>query len=653
MTLLVPWIVFPLVLCAIALGIGLGLRELADARIPGPALLPLGLAATTIVASLTTWSAMPAPLTVPVLVALAAGGLALGSRRSFRRFDPWAAICATAAFLAVGTPVLATGEATFAGYVKLDDTATFLALTDRTLEHGRDLEGLAPSSYEATLSVNLEHGYPTGALLPLGVGSRLVGTDPAWLFQPYLACLAATLALGLYCLLASFVRRRAWRATAAAVASQPALLYGFAMWGGVKELFAAAMLALVAVTVPLALDGRRSALVPAAGAAALVLGLSVGAVLWLVPAALALVLSRPRAGLLAAGCCAAFAAPAFAQAPEFFREANVASFREGDELGNLVERLHPAQVFGIWPSADFRTSPGELRLTYVLLTVTAAAAVVAMLIALRRRESTLLTYVAMCAGGAIAVSMLGSPWLQAKAFAVAGPAAVLLALAGAAHLAAGVRRIEGLLLFVVVAGGVVWSDGLAARDAALAPRDRLAELESIGRHFAGQGPALMTEYQPYGVRHFLRRLDAEGASELRRRPIPLRTGGLAAKGTSPPLDELVTDAVLVYRTLVLSRSARAGRPPAPYESVWRGRYYEVWRRPANVPRVLSHVPLGSDLRPVSPAPCPTVLATADVARRSGGVLAAAGAVDAPVYVVPSRARSLCGVRLDWLEALDF
>ena len=46
-----------------------------------------------------------------------------------------------------------------------------------------------------TLAVNLAHGYPTGSLLPLGVGARLVGTDPAWLLQPYLAFLAAMLAL--------------------------------------------------------------------------------------------------------------------------------------------------------------------------------------------------------------------------------------------------------------------------------------------------------------------------------------------------------------------------------------------------------------------------------------------------------------------------
>ena len=55
-----------------------------------------------------------------------------------------------------------------------------------------------------------------------------------------------------------------------------------------------------------------------------------------------------------------------------------------------------------------------------------------------------------------------------------------------------------------IAGGVLWSNVLAYHDVWLAPRPALAELASIGDRFAGDGPTLMTEYQPYGVRHFLR-----------------------------------------------------------------------------------------------------------------------------------------------------
>ena len=70
-------------------------------------------------------------------------------------------------FAVYAAPIVLSGEPTFAGFIKLDDTATWLALTDRVMEHGRDLDGLAPSSYEATLRFNLGDGYPVGVFLPL------------------------------------------------------------------------------------------------------------------------------------------------------------------------------------------------------------------------------------------------------------------------------------------------------------------------------------------------------------------------------------------------------------------------------------------------------------------------------------------------------
>jgi hypothetical protein len=124
---------------------------------------------------------------------------------------------------------------------------------------------------------------------------------------------------------------------------------------------------------------------------------------------------------------------------------------------------------------------------------------------------------------------------------------------------------------------------LAFGDVALAPRDQLAELEAIGERFAGQGPALMTEYQPYGARHFLRELDAEGASELRRSLVPLRNGSTVPKGGFADLAAFHPDAVLVYPTLVLRRTPGGSRPPAPYRLVWQRRFYEVWQRPDSIP----------------------------------------------------------------------
>ena len=66
-------------------------------------------------------------------------------------------------------------ETTFAGYITLDDTSTWFALTDRVMDHGRTVSGLAPSTYQQVLADYLPGGYPIGAFMPLGLGEKLTG----------------------------------------------------------------------------------------------------------------------------------------------------------------------------------------------------------------------------------------------------------------------------------------------------------------------------------------------------------------------------------------------------------------------------------------------------------------------------------------------
>src|SRR5262249_33810063 len=162
-------------------------EQIAGARLPGALLAPVGFALLIVVAGLATTSSATAQLAVPAVVACAVAGLGLAAPWRGRR--PWspALVVAVAVFAVYAAPIVLSGEATWAGYITLDDTATWLAMTDRVMEHGRSLSGLAPSSYEATLASYLADGYPVGAFLPLGVAGKLVGTDIAWLFQPAIA----------------------------------------------------------------------------------------------------------------------------------------------------------------------------------------------------------------------------------------------------------------------------------------------------------------------------------------------------------------------------------------------------------------------------------------------------------------------------------
>jgi hypothetical protein len=586
MNLFLPWLVFPLVLAGICLGCGLAVARCSRTRIQPALVVPLGFAAMVVIGLFTTLSEQTARLTLPLILMVAALGLVSSIPRRRPGVDLWALGSAFAVFAVFAAPIVLSGEATFAGYIKLDDTATFLAMVDRTLEHGRSVEGLAPSSYEAALAFNL-HFYPLGSLLPLGIGSVLTGQDPAWLFQPYLAFLAALLALVLYHLAGLVVASRPLRATAAVLASQAALLYGYALWGGVKELAAAPLVALAAaLTGALFPSNRRGlAVVPLAVAGAALVGvLSIGAAAWLLPALVLGGIALFRRGdhrrpLLLGGFVVALVVPSLAVARFVLGDGVLGSLRDANELGNLLSPLSPLQLAGIWPSGDFRVEPGDSVATYVLIALAVGVGALGIWVAISRRAWEIALYAASGLIASVAFGVLGSPWIEAKAFAIASPVLVFAAVIGCAALIGRGRRVEGVVALLLVATGVVWSNALAYREVNLAPREQLAELEEIGERFVGTGPALMTEYQPYGVRHFLRALDPEGASELRRRPVALKNGTTLPKGAFADISEFRPTDVLFYRTLVLRRSPLGTTPPSPYRLVWSRRFYEVWQRP--------------------------------------------------------------------------
>src|SRR5680860_34541 len=288
MTMLLAWVVFPLVLLALCVGMGLLVDAISGRRLPG-ALVPLvGLAATVVAVSFTTMSGVTAEFSLPLVALGAAAGAWLSRPWRFGRPDGWAAGVAVAVFCVFGAPVIASGDPTFAGYIKLDDTATWIAITDRVMEEGRGVEGLEPSTYRRTLEVYPGDGYPIGANLPWGTARELVRVDNAWVFQPYLSFLAALIGLALFALARPLVASRRLRALVAFVAAQAALLYGFALWGGMKEVLAAALVAAAALALPQAVTRLRGqpaeAVVPLALiAAALAASLSFAGLVWLVP----------------------------------------------------------------------------------------------------------------------------------------------------------------------------------------------------------------------------------------------------------------------------------------------------------------------------------------------------------------------------------
>jgi hypothetical protein len=631
MTMVIAWLVFPVVLVLLSLGCGLLLQGAAGGEMPAPLLLPAGFVVLAVAPPFAHLSDRTARLGTPLVIALAVAGYAAAFPWRRPRTDIWWPIAGLGVFAVFAAPVVLSGSATFAGFIKLDDTANYLAMIDRGVHHAYNASGLGPSTYEAFLRTAYAYGYPMGSLLPLGVASALVHQDPAWLWQPYLTFLAAMIGLGLYQLAGELVTSRRLRALVAFVGAQAALLYGYALWGGIKELSTTVVVVFVASVVVVVVRGKRArnALPISAASAALVGILSVGGAAWLAPLLVgALALAVRSKGLKAAArtsaacvfAAAVLAVPSLVAAVTWLKHAG--AFSSGGEYGNLRGKLSWLQVFGVWPNGDFRTRPGNLDATYVLVAVVALAAVHALGLASRREAHGLLLASATAAFACVFYVGLTSPWISAKALASSSPIVLAVALAGAAAVFESGRRVEATVIAGFIVVGVIWSNVLQYHDVFLAPSSRLSELATIGHRFSGQGPALMTEYEEYGSRHFLRTLDAEGAGELRRHYVYLRTGAVAGKGVSPDIDEIRLDAVLYYRTLVLRRSGVGSRPPSAYGLAWRGRYYDVWQRSKRPQTIIEHLSLGSRLQPAAVPSCREVLRLGRLAKAAGGRLAA-------------------------------
>ncbi len=643
------------------------------------ALLPAtGFAAIIAVGGIVTCFPSLAKFTTAVVSALAVAGYAglitggpRGPVRSLavraRSEWVWPVLAAVGVFFVFGAPVILSGSATFAGYIKLDDTSTWLAFTDHVLAHGHSVAGLPPSSYEATIQINLSAGYPVGAFIPLGIGHELTGQDSAWLFQPYMAVMAAMMSLVFYELAAPVIRDHRLRALAIFIAAQPALLVGYAFWGGIKEVATALLVSILAAgAAGLASDlkPRSAAAVPVLAGAALIGVMGAGGLPWLAAilagAALLMAIAvwRGRRGggeaggsvkpmllgaLIVLVGIAAIGLPTVFAGGQLFSP-NQGPLTSSEEMGNLIRPLSLAQYPGPWPVGDFRVEPvSDLAsfLTSLLVLATVVAAGFGLVAGVARRAWGLLLLTFGTGLGSLLVWLVGSPWVQGKALATGSASFLILAMAGIGHLlgagskderrlfpalsATGLKAIGAVLL--IVPCGILVSSALAYHESWLAPRAQLAELSEIGKKFEGDGPALMTEYQAYGVRHFLRLLDAEGASELRRRVIPRLDGTETQKGEWSDTDQLVMDpgqqGVLTYRTLVLRRNPQQSRPPSPYELVWRGEYYDVWQRDPDYDAsdLIVHKPLGSGFQPAAVPNCSVIQGVAEQAG-TGKVVAA-------------------------------
>lgn len=661
MDLLAAWLLFPLALGVICLGLGLLVERLTGWALPGPLLLPAGFVALLAVAQLVTSRGDTAPFTLAVVCVLAVAGAALGRARLLAlRPDPWLTVAALGVFAMFAAAVVASGKPSLAGYLALPDTGHQLALAELYAQRGPNwFELPVLSSIREGVTPYVLAGYPVAPQAALGVTAPLGVIDLAWLYQPFMTFTA----LMLFCALASMTRalfEQRWRSTIVAfVAAQPALVVSYAMQGSIKELAAVAVIMTTIALVYAAITEQRSAraLIAAAIAAAALLGaigasaaayVAVPALAVLVHWGLRLARQRRIAELgwlgVAAGTLVLLALPVLVVLREQLfvvsgtldaGEHAAGSLRD---LGNLAAPLDLAQALGVWFAGDYRYRTLQAGTAQdVALWIAGAFAVLGLVWAIRRRVWPALFLLASVALPSIGLLLRGNAYADGKVLAIASPAVVLFVILGAACLWRGRWRALSLVSTVAVTGAVLASGALVYHDASLAPHDRYEEMKSVAQRIPGKR-VLLNEYDEF-AKYFLsgadalnepeadhlfrkgltdpdadksRRFDPDAYRDKRRRPsvkVPL------------DMDDLTLRYVQQMPYIMLRRSPTASRPPANFRRIWRGTYYELWRRGAG-PRVLAHVPLGrSVLVPAAPVTREQARAIGRRAQRLGGRIA--------------------------------
>jgi hypothetical protein len=664
LSLAAAWVLFPLVLLAVAAGIGLAIDRVIGRDLQRTLVLPLGAAGAIVIARFVTAADATAELALPAVLACAVAGFVVGRARiSALWADRHALLAAAAVFVVVGAPSYMTLEPVFLGYLQLPDTSHQLAIASFEPDNGPNYQKLPDSSYKRALDKYIGTEYPVAPQTTLGVLAPLGVLDIAWLYHPFLAFLAAMGALSLYSLAAA-VRSMWLRAAIAFAGAIPALVYSFALQGSIKEIAALSMLlAATAATADLiasrrAIKGLFAVFVPAVA----MLG-SLGPVVaaYLAPVLLvALVVAGRRAfqgahrraeviaAVVAGAAVLALAGPILSGVQRAY-EINTKTLERGGEsgaddgagekedakkgrgdLGNLAAPLDVDNASGVWLNGDYRWRPEDFEATLqpILAAFIALVALAGFIWAIRRRAWGPLLLALGLVPATLVLLNRGTPYADGKVLMLLSPLALVFALLGAAWIWER-RRIAGYAVGAIVLGGLLVSQALAYRDSHPAPYERFEELFDINDKLSDSNGTLFTEYDEISE-YFLRDTTPYAQPEWAhgyRRDRFRSPSGLSDPDHRPSLktpidiDDLTRAYVQSVNAIVMRRSPVMSVPPANFELTYRGRYYEIWERGDG--EVTAHLPLGRNvLEPGAIPRCSDVRDLAERARSEGGVLVA-------------------------------
>ncbi len=248
-------------------------------------------------------------------------------------------------------------------------------------------------------------------------------------------------------------------------------------------------------------------------------------------------------------------------------------------LGNLVGPLPGWEAFGVWNNPDYQLPPLSAFSAGMWTAFVLALVIFGALILLRRGRWML----PMAAAASMLVwaysAHTQSPYIAAKALAIASP--LLLLLAGLALVEGGFPRaswwrLVGILLAVTLLVRVVDSSWEALRFSKVGPTTHLVELRSL-RPLLGDQPTLFLGDDDF-IQWELADARVTPAYYAGIPEVPLRPEKNFAYGQPLDFNTVTVAALNKFDWVITTRDAAGSQAPAGMRLVRMTRNYELWQR---------------------------------------------------------------------------
>jgi len=255
-----------------------------------------------------------------------------------------------------------------------------------------------------------------------------------------------------------------------------------------------------------------------------------------------------------------------------------------NDLGNLFDQISPAEVFGIWPSGDFRVDPGgggvPAAVFYLGVLLGAVAFGLALLRWLRRGEPAVPAALVAAVAIYLAALALATPYTAAKALMMVAPLLMLVTVRGMLAtdaLALAPRTPRAAVLALVAAAFAVAAAGsslLVLAKAPVGPTEYAPGLAEMRPIFKREPTLVLADPTALANEHGREFLDweARGGDPVCIEPTPSASGGPPPAGIrfvvttqgdlEPPFSGLSEVEVDEPYALWERRGGLGGRPPS-------------------------------------------------------------------------------------------